>query len=230
MNKPYVILTMMTSIDGKIEGDFIHDHNEELGDWFELQKLEDTDAWGNGSNTHEKYFSNPDVRLTPRNDAEAVTEDFVIRKQSPYIVSFDTKGKVLWDANALEFPDNTYNQVLVVTTASVRPEFAAYLREMQIPYILAGDKTIDLHIALNKLYTLFGIRRFAIVGGATINARFVEEDLVDEIRLVVAPFIDGSKELTITEMPDNTRLTKAFALDSVTRLENDGVLIIYKRK
>ena len=48
MNRPYVILTMMTSIDGKIEGDFIHDHNEELGDWFELQKLEDTDAWGNG--------------------------------------------------------------------------------------------------------------------------------------------------------------------------------------
>lgn len=33
MNRPYVILTMMTSIDGKIEGDFIHDHNEELGDW-----------------------------------------------------------------------------------------------------------------------------------------------------------------------------------------------------
>jgi len=52
---------------------------------------------------------------------------------------------------------------------------------------------------------------------------------VDEIRLVVAPFIDGSKELTITEMPDNTRLTKAFALDRVERLEHDGILIIYKR-
>ena len=32
MNRPYVILTMMASIDGKIEGNFIHDHNEELGD------------------------------------------------------------------------------------------------------------------------------------------------------------------------------------------------------
>ena len=129
----------------------------------------------------------------------------------------------------MEFPDGVRNQVLVVTTRSVRPEYVAYLRKVRIPFILAGDTAIDLPAALDKLYSLFGIRRFAIVGGATINARFIQENLVDEIRLVVAPFIDGSKELTITEMPDNTRLTKAFALDRVERLEHDGILIIYKR-
>lgn len=230
MNRPYVILTMMTSIDGKIEGDFIHDHNEELGDWFELQKLEDTDAWGNGSNTHEKYFSDANVNLSPYIGAEAPVEDYVLAKQSPYIVSFDTKGKVLWNADSLEFPDGVRNQVLVVTTRSVRPEYTAYLQKMRIPYILAGDNAIDLTTALDKLYTLFGVQRFAIVGGATINARFIKENLVDEIRLVIAPFIDGSKEMTITEMPDNIRLTRAFVLDKVERLENDGVLLTYKRK
>lgn len=113
MNRPYVILTMMTSIDGKIEGDFIHDHNEELGDWFELQKLEDTDAWGNGSNTHEKYFSDASIDLSPYAEAESPTEDHVLLKPSPYIVSFDTKGKVLWNADSLEFPDGVRNQVLL---------------------------------------------------------------------------------------------------------------------
>ena len=96
---------MMTSIDGKIEGDFIHDHNEELGDWFELQKLEDTDAWGNGNNTHEKYFSDTSIDLSPYAEAESPTEDHVLLKPSPYIVSFDTKGKVLWNADSLEFPE-----------------------------------------------------------------------------------------------------------------------------
>ena len=100
---------------------------------------------------------------------------------------------------------------------------------MQSTNSMAGDSTIDRTAALDKRRSLFGIRRFAIVGGATSNARFIQEDLVDEIRLVVAPFIDGSKELTITEMPDNTRLTKAFALDRIEKLEHDGVLIIYKR-
>ena len=157
---------MMTSIDGKIEGDFIHDHNEELGDWFELQKLEDTDAWGNGSNTREKYFSDASIDLSPYAEAESPTEDHVLLKPSPYIVSFDTKGKVLWNADSLEFPDGVRNQVLVVTTRSVRPEYVAYLRKMRIPFILAGDTAIDLPAALDKLYSLFGIRRFAIVGGA----------------------------------------------------------------
>lgn len=231
MNRPYIILTMMTSIDGKIEGDFIHDHNEELGDYFERQKLEDTDAWGNGSNTHEKYFSDPGIDLPDYPDCiDDCRQDNIIRKGTPYMVSFDTKGKVLWSADKIEMPDGVDNHVLVVTTENVRPEYTSYLRRMGIPYIYAGKGTIDLRTALDKLYTAFGIRRFAIVGGATINASFLQADLVDEIRLVIAPFIDGSKELTLSEMPDNSRLTKQFTLSSVRKLEHDGVLLIYKNK
>ena len=48
MNRPKILLTMMTSIDGKIEGNFIHDHNDELGNYFELQKLEGNQAWAGG--------------------------------------------------------------------------------------------------------------------------------------------------------------------------------------
>lgn len=230
MNRPYVILTMMTSIDGKIEGDFIHEHNEQLGDWFEHQKLEDTDAWGNGSNTHEKYFGDPSIDLSPYTNRDIEYDDYVVKGENPYIVSFDTKGKVLWNTNSLTFPDDVQNRVLVVTTKSAKPEYIAYLREMDIPYVFAGEQSVDLHTALDKLYRLFGIKRFAIVGGATINARFIEENLVDELRLIVAPFIDGSQEQTIAEMPDNRRLTREFTLDSVAKLEHDGVLTTYKKK
>lgn len=228
--KPYVILTMMTSIDGKIEGDFIHEHNEELSDYFEHQKLQDTDAWGNGCITHQKYFSDESIDLAVYEGAKPVTEDYVVQKQVPYVISFDTTGKVLWNTDTLKFPDDVYNHVLVVTTRSVRPEYAAHLRNLGIPYILAGDKKIDPRTALYKLHTLFDINRFAIVGGATINACFLKENLVDEIRLIITPFIDGSMELTIAETPDDVRLTKEFKLDSVSRLEHDGVLLTYKRK
>ncbi|MBK7742052.1 MAG: dihydrofolate reductase family protein [Saprospiraceae bacterium] len=49
------------------------------------------------------------------------------------------------------------------------------------------------------MYNLFDIKNFAIVGGATINANFIKADLVDEIKIVIAPFIDGSKEQTFAE-------------------------------
>ena len=229
MKKPYVILTMLSSIDGKIEGDFIHEHNENLGNWFEYQKLENVEAWGNGSNTHEKYFSDKSIDLSRYAGTEKTDEDFVMKKEAPYLVSFDSTGKVLWNTECLIFPDDVRNHVLVVTTKRVEPEYTAYLREQKIPYIFAGNDAISLPTALDKLYTLFGIKRFAIVGGSTINAAFIKENLVDEIRLLIAPFIDGSREKTITETPDNIRLTKQFSLDSVNRLEDDGVLIIYKK-
>ncbi|TXI35169.1 MAG: hypothetical protein E6Q58_00590, partial [Niabella sp.] len=104
------------------------------------------------------------------------------------------------------------HDVLVVTTKSASPEYLAYLREKNISYIFAGDESIDLEVALDKLYNLFDIKNFAIVGGATINANFIKADLVDEIKIVIAPFIDGSKEQTFAETFDNSRITKQFTL------------------
>lgn len=229
MSKPYIVLTMLTSIDGKIEGDFIHDHNKEIGNWFEYQKLEQVEAWGNGSNTHKKYFSDESIDLSVYAGSKDMPEDHVILKRTPYVVSFDSTGKVLWNTGSLVFPDDVVNHVLVVTSRSVRPEYTAHLRHLQIPYIYAGDTSIHLNTALDKLSTLFGIKRFAIVGGATINAEFLREELVDEIRLVVAPFVDGSMEQTIVETRDNTRLTKQFSLVNATKLEHDGVLLVYRK-
>ena len=84
-------------------------------------------------------------------------------------------------------------------------------------------------MALDKLYNLFDIKNFAIVGGATINANFIKADLVDEIKIVIAPFIDGSKEQTFAETFDNSRITKQFTLKAVEKLENDGVMLSYKK-
>lgn len=227
MNRPKILLTMLTSIDGKIDGDFIHNHNDELGDYFELMKLEGNDAWGNGSNTHKKYFSDESVDLAKYKDVPIDFEDNIQRGENIYIVSFDSKGKVFWKERTLLFPDEVKNDVLVVTTKSVSPKYIAYLKEKNISYIFAGKDTIDLSTALDKLYNLFDIKHFAIVGGATINANFIKADLVDEIKIVIAPFIDGSREQTLAETFDNSRITKQYTLKEVRKLENDGVMLTY---
>ncbi|HRP32092.1 MAG TPA: dihydrofolate reductase family protein [Agriterribacter sp.] len=229
MNKPIILLTMFTSIDGKIEGDFIHDHNDELGDYFEYMKLEGNDAWGNGSNTHKKYFSDESVDLSKYKNVRIDFEDNIQKGENIYIVSFDSKGKVFWKDRTLLFPEDVKNDVIVVTTKSARPEYIAYLKEKNISYIFAGDDAIELEVALDKLYNLFDIKHFAIVGGATINANFLKADLVDEIKIVIAPFIDGSREQTFAETFDDTRITKQYALKEVKKLEHDGVMITYVR-
>lgn len=232
MQKPFVSMLMMTSIDGKIDGDFIDKHNEWLGNYYEELKLQISDAWGNGSNTHKKYFSDESVDLSSFVGVNVDFTDNVIKGKAPYAVCFDTTGKVKWRNATLIYPENVVNSVIVVTTHKAKAEYIAYLKANDIAYIFADDKNgekINIKIALNKLYTLFGIKRFALTGGAIINAEFLKENLVDEIRLVIAPFIDGTKNATICESVNNTALTKAFKFDECKNLKEDGLLLVYKK-
>ena len=229
MFKPYVSLLMLTSIDGKIDGSFIDDYNQELGDYYEELKLEISDAWGNGSATHKIYFSDETVDISNYKNSKVDYEDNIVKSEFPYAISFDSSGKVKWKDGLLVYPENIKNQILVVTTKKSAPEYIAYLKEKKIAYIFAGEEKIDLNIALDKLYRLFDIKKFALTGGATINAEFFKEDLVDEINIMIAPFVDGSKNLTISETADGKSLTKEFKFSEVKKLKNDGVLLIYKK-
>ena len=232
MQKPYVSMLMMTSIDGKIDGDFIDKHNEWLGDYYEELKLEISDAWGNGSNTHKKYFSDESVDLSLFTGFNADFADNVIKDKAPYAVCFDTTGKVKWRNAVLTYPENVANKVIVVTTHRAKPEYIAYLKANDIAYIFADDESgekIDIQIALDKLYTLFDIKRFALTGGAIINAEFLKQNLVDEIRLLIAPYIDGSQNATICESVDNAALTQEFKLDECKKLKENGLLLVYKK-
>lgn len=229
MFKPYISLLMLTSIDGKIDGSFIDDYNQELGDYYEKLKLEISNAWGNGSNTHKMYFGDKNIDISKYKNSKIDYEDNIIKSEYPYVVSFDSTGSVKWKDNLLIYPDNIKNQVLVVTTNKVAPEYIAYLKEKKIAYIFAGDKKIDLNIALDKLYRLFEIKKFALTGGAIINAEFFKLNLVDEINIMIAPFIDGSQNTTISETVDGKSITKEFKFEEIKKLNNDGVLLIYKK-
>lgn len=140
MFKPYVSLLMLISIDGKIDGSFINDYNQELGDYYEELKLEISEAWGNGSSTHKIYFGYETIDISKYKNSKVDYEDNIVKSEFPYVVSFDTNGKVKWKDNLLIYPDNIKNQVLVVTTKKSSAEYIAYLKEKKIAYIFAGEK------------------------------------------------------------------------------------------
>lgn len=226
MQRPYISMLMMSSIDGKIDGDFF-DECEALGDYYEARKLEISDAWGNGSVTHKKYFSDESVDLSAFAGAKVDFSDFIIKSKLPYAVSFDSKGIVKWANGVLNYPQSVENQVLVITTHLAKSEYLAYLRSKNIAYIFAGEDKIDIKLALNKLYSIFGVRRFALTGGAIINYEFLRLDLVDEIELLIAPFVDAMRGASICDGAN--ALTKAFKFSEIKKLENDGVLLLYKK-
>ena len=227
MNKPYVNCIMMTSIDGRIDGSFFeHSDAEIIGDIYEQIKIKNGEAWGNGSTTHKMYFSDESVDLEKYKGQNIAYEDnIIVDKDHPYVVSFDSKGSVKWADKYLEYPEGELNRVIVITTKKVRPEYIAYLKDMNISYIFAGESKIDVKIAMDKLYNLFNIKRFALTGGGVINGEFFKQDLIDEVTTVIAPYIEGTGTKTIADA--GVSLAKQFKLKEMKRLDADGVMLSY---
>lgn len=91
---------------------------------------------------------------------------------------------------------NGDSPLIVIMSTEVTKEYLAYLDSLHISWIVCGEKHIDLHKAVEILYTEFGVERMAIVGGGTINAAFgglpLDTEPVNLKLLSVQPYDNGA--------------------------------------
>ena len=92
---------------------------------------------------------------------------------------------------AFSFED--INKKIGQITEDIDEAYLTYLKERSISYLFAGETELDLPLALSKLRTL-GIERILLTGGGLMNRTFLEAGCIDELNLVILPFIDGSPE------------------------------------
>ena len=225
MKRPYIICHMTTSIDGKVTGDFLsRPECEKATDiYYELNREYNK----NGANgficgrvTMESSFTGgwyPDLSgYEPVEDKN----DFISDNLSGfYAISFDPKGKLGWKSNKIIDEDPGYGnaQIIEVLTEQVDGRYLAYLREMDIPYIFAGETEIDVIIALEKLKTFMGINSILLEGGSVVNGYFQRADVIDELSLVVAPIIADAddKPLFMNSAVSNFELKEIKRYDDV---------------
>jgi hypothetical protein len=109
------------------------------------------------------------------------------RGANAYGVVLDAHGKIAWGRS-----DVGGDPLVVVLTEKVPDAHLAGLRADGVSYIFAGKEEIDLAVALDVLNRELGAERALLEGGGTVNGEFLRAGLVDEIRLIVYPTLDGS--------------------------------------
>lgn len=229
MNRAKVICHMMTTIDGKISIDF----DGSLGymavsEEYDRRVFSYGQAYGCGRGTFQQEHS---VDFLKYKGVSVKYEDKVIMPSNGEFlcICFDRFGKLRWDSPIKAYAGHK-SLMLEVLTEQVPPEFLAYLDELGIPYIFAGESDLDPALFLQKLKTLYHVDTFALCGGAEINAAFFKADLVDEISLVIAPAIDGNRNaLTFVGTEDTGGFPQYFKLKNVEQLENNGVVLWYEK-
>jgi 2,5-diamino-6-(ribosylamino)-4(3H)-pyrimidinone 5'-phosphate reductase len=115
---------------------------------------------------------------------------FVAKQAKSYAISVDTRGTLRWSSG-----DLGGNHLICVVSEQAPEDYLAMLREKGISYIVAGQASVDLAQAVNRLAEHFGIRTLLLEGGGHINGAFLEADLVDEVNLLVVPGIDGRHDI-----------------------------------
>ena len=198
MNRPYIICHMVTSIDGKVTGDFLYRPDGEYAAevYYEYNRSYRADAFACGRVTMEGSFTQggtPD--LTPFQGAALPREDYVAdREAALYAVSFDRRGRLGWKGPRIVDEDPGYGDahIVEVLCEDASDAYLAYLRRVGVSYLFAGEKELDLSLALSKLKELFGIGKLLLEGGSILNGAFQREGVIDELSLVVAPTVAGA--------------------------------------
>lgn len=233
VNKPYVVCHILASLDGKIDGDFMSapECRSALAAYENLREFFECSATLYGTVTMAGSYSDGFAKELAASDILYPKDDYIADGTAEnYIVSVDPKGILGWESGYIQKKNRPKAHVIEVLTGKVSNDYLAYLRKLGISYIFAGEWRLDCSLLLDKLYRLFAIERLMISGGGIMNESFIQEELIDELSLVIAPLVsDSSASVSIFERADFLahRPPVAFALKEVEQLDGSSLWLRY---
>lgn len=138
-----------------------------------------------------------------------------------------TDGKVLYDGKDLKKMNlDTYRNTdigIVFQSYNLLP-----IKKLGISYIIAVEKEINFPETLEKFKNIYGIETLVLTGGAIINGVFHEKALIDEISLVVGPYIEGNHEFKgFAELNNYTNYCYKFK--KANPMQDGGVQLIFAK-
>lgn len=223
--QPYVICHMLSSIDGKI---LARNWGAIPGrEQYEItgNQLEG-DAWMCGRITMAEGFASDEPPVLPVVTTAIDRTDYIApHNASSFAIALDAKGKLGWDSNHID-----EDHIITVLTEQVPDAYLAYLREKEVSYIFGGKDSIDFKHALEKLGSLFPVKRLLLEGGGSINGSMLDAGVIDEFSLLVYPLADGTGGApTLTDLPAAVKRQPAtrLKLEKVQQLEHDILWLRY---
>ncbi|MCS2239620.1 RibD family protein [Phocaeicola dorei] len=236
MNRPYIFCHMLTSLDGKIMGNYMEvpEGEQAIREFYDIafgkQPYYKHQGWLSGRVTTDDNFTFYEKPELDENAPTVPEGDFVARKSDMYYVSIDLSGRLGWKSHVLTYEDTTAD-VIEVLNSRASNAYKAFLRRLGISYVIAGEDALDYDLLLAKLKTLFGIETLMLGGGGVLNWSFIQAGCCDEISIVMAPAADGSREtqtLFMTKEGLTTDTPRSFKLLEAKVLDSGSVWLRYK--
>ena len=217
IEKPYIILSAAMTIDGKIASNSGDPELSDEEDWKEVHKLRSqVDAIMVGKGTILK--DNPKLHIK-----------FYDHK-GYYRIVIDSKLSIPIDSNVISFQPEIYHTI-ICTTENIPIKKIKRFEAHKVKIIQSGKGVqVDLR-NLMPLLKANGINTILLEGGGNLNWSFIENDLIDEIRLSIAPWIVGGKEaISLVEGVGFNTMSEAKRFNLIESRHRDNYILLKYRR
>ena len=225
--KPHVSILMVTSIDGRLHPSrFTSSPDGTRRDWStEYEKahaLLRGDAWLVGRVTMAE-MSKAAAHAPAKHAAVRRPIHMAKADAATFAVAIDLSGKLHFERGEVGG-----DHVIVILGHEVPDSHLAELAADGVSYIVSDKSEIDLPAALDVLARDFSIKHLVVEGGAATNGAFLVAGLVDELRVLVAPALDGGENVQgIVAWRDGLAGKVRLQFKSVDALDHGVVQLCY---
>lgn len=198
MARPKIICHMHTLLNGKIDGianiTSVGWRAQRL--YYELMLGQNRAftkhrGWISGSGTSQAIMGEPAKAELAEPSEPIPAGDYIAQPDAEmFYFAVDSSGKLLWNQDSFDYFEISAHIVELIP-ANVSEAFKAHLRSVGVSYIIAGQDTLDMAEAVEKIGQLFGMEELMLGGGAHLNWSMIRDGLCDELSLVLMPTADA---------------------------------------
>lgn len=210
---------MLESLDGKINSG----NSDELDvdrDWKNISGLREGLQQYYDIESETDLFSFNTGRVMAKIGINDKTEEprkidaltFVILDNKPHL---NEKG--------IDYLSHWVGKLIVVTTNPNHPVFLVKNKYDNVE-ILKYDK-LNLRQILKDLYEKYGAERLTIQSGGNMNGRFLREDLIDYVSVVIAPVLVGGRDTPT--LIDGDAISSPSELSAIRPMELLGCKVLH---
>ena len=226
--RPFVAATFAMTVDGKITTknfspiDFTS--REDKAHLLHQRALADAVLIGHSTLKHDNVrLGVPDPKARKDREARGQTP-------APLRVIVSNEGRIDPSLNVFHTDPAKTGPIVIFSTTRMPARLQKILREKATLH-LSASRAVDLAWMLRQLRRDYGVQTIACEGGATLFRALLEQDLVDQLNLTVAPYLFGG-----ANAPTLTGLNKKFLPRTVQcalidmRVVGDECFLIYRIK
>src|SRR3977135_3632920 len=199
--RPFVAVTFAMTVDGKITTkNFTPVDFTSREDKLHLLRQR---ARGDAVLIGHSRLKHDNVRLgLPHAEMREERVERVARGQTPYPLRVIVSNEGRIDAG-LKIFQTDISPIVIFSTTRMPAGYQKALRTKATLHLSAA-RSVDLAWMLQQLRRDYGVRAVACEGGATLFRPLLEQDLVDQLNLTVAPYLfGGANAPTLTGLSQN---------------------------